>query len=326
LESEVTSEPGPALSICILSWNTSDLLHACLQSIFEDPQSREWEVVVVDNNSSDSSPAMVAAGFPQVRLAVNSSNLGFATGNNRAMEIARGDNLLLLNSDTRVEPGSLGRLADFLAANPDVGAVGPKLLSADGSVQLSCGIRPSLLSEFVNKMLLHNLFPFYKLGRWHHRETRDVDWVMGACLLVRRRVVEEVGGLDSAIFMYHEDLDWCLRIRDCGWRIAYFPYSCIHHLRGASTRQNLRNMLVVSQRSHYFLFAKHFGKGHVLVLRFLTLIEMTLRSMVWLPYSIVSSQRRGEGHQRLLAYRDIFWKSLFDRAYWRPTGLDAQAY
>ena len=323
----MNSEPRPPLSICILSWNTRDLLQACLHSIFEDPQSQEWEVVVVDNNSSDQSPAMVTAAFPQVRLVVNSSNLGFAAGNNRAMETARGDHLLLLNSDTRVEPGALGRMADFLRANPDVGAVGPKLLSADGSLQLSCGIRPSLLSEFVNKMLLHNLFPFYKLGRWHHRETRDVDWVMGACLLVRRKVVEEVGGLDPAIFMYHEDLDWCLRIRDRGWRISYFPDSCIHHLRGASTRQNLRNMLVVSQRSLYFLFAKHFGRGPVLTLRLLTLIEMTLRSLVWLPYSILSSQRREEGHQRLLAYRDIFWKSLLDREYWLPTGstLDSRS-
>ncbi len=316
----MTSMPQPPLSICILSWNTCDLLRACLESIYADPQSSAWEVVVVDNNSSDQSPAMVTSGFPQVRLALNPSNLGFAAGNNRAMEMARGDHLLLLNADTRVEPGALGRMTEFLSAHPEVGAVGPKLLSEDGSVQLSCGIRPSLLSEFVNKMLLHNLFPFYKLGRWHHRETRDVDWVMGACLLVRRKVVEEVGGLDPAIFMYHEDLDWCLRIRASGWRISYFPFSVIHHLRGASTRQNLRNMLVVSQRSLYFLFAKHFGTGHVLLLRFLTLIEMTLRSLVWLPYSILSSRRRQEGHQRLRAYREIFWRSLFDQGYWLPTG------
>ncbi len=316
----MTNEARPPLSICILSWNTSDLLRACLQSIYADPQSGEWEVVVVDNNSGDQSPAMVTSGFPQVRLVLNPSNLGFAAGNNRAMEAARGDHLLLLNSDTRVEPGALGRMADFLSANPEVGAVGPKLLSEDGSLQLSCGIRPSLLSEFVNKMLLHNLFPFYKLGRWHHRETRDVDWVMGACLLVRRQVVEEVGGLDPAIFMYHEDLDWCLRIRDSGWRISYFPFSSIHHLRGGSTRQNLRNMLVVSQRSLYFLFAKHFGKGHVFILRFLTLIEMALRATVWMLCSILSHRRRQEGHQRLHAYREIFWRSLFDRGYWLPTG------
>lgn len=314
----MNNEPRPLLSICILSWNTSELLRACLHSIYADPQSRQWEVVVVDNNSSDQSAAMVSSGFPHVRLVLNPSNLGFAVGNNRAMELARGDLILLLNPDTRVEPGALGRLMDFLQANPKIGAVGPKLLSEDGSVQLSCGIRPSLLTEFVNKMLLHNLFPFYKLGRWHHRETRDVDWVMGACLLVRRQVVEEVGGLDPAIFMFHEDLDWCLRIRDAGWRISYLPFSRIHHLRGASTRQNLKDMLVVSQRSLYFLFAKHFGKRHVLILRCLTLIEMTLRSTVWLPYCILSRRRRQEGCQRLRAYREIFLRSLFDRGYWLP--------
>jgi hypothetical protein len=294
------------------------LLQQCLRSIYDDPQSGGWEVVVVDNNSDDQTAEMVRSGFPQARLVVNPTNAGFAAGNNRAMEIARGELLLLLNPDTRVEPGALGRMIDFLEADPEVGAVGPKLLSADGSVQLSCGIRPSLRTELVNKMLLHNLFPFYKLGRWHHREIRAVDWVMGACFLVRRRVVEEVGGLDPAIFMYYEDLDWCLRIRDCGWRICYFPFSCIHHLRGESTRQNLRKMLVVSQRSLYFLFAKHFGSGPLAILRLLTLIEMALRTLFWLPYTVCSNGRRKEGQQRLLAYRDIFWKSLFDRGYWSP--------
>lgn len=309
----------PRLSVCVLNWNTCDLLHTCLQSLYEDPDAQEWEVIVVDNGSSDGSCGMVAASFPDARLVQNRENLGFAVGNNHAMELARGDHILLLNPDTRVEAGALNRLIHFMTENPDVGAVGPKLLSADGSVQLSCGIRPSLRTELVNKTLLHNLFPFYKLGRWHHDKIRNVDWVMGACILVRKSVVEEIGRLDPAIFMFYEDLDWCLRIRDSGWRICYFPFSRVHHLRGASTRQNLRNMLVVSQRSLYFLFAKHASNTSLRILRILTLIEMTLRTILWLPYTAISPSHRKEGVQRLQAYGDIFIKSLVDRDYWSPT-------
>ena len=173
------------LSISIVNWNTKDLLRDCLLSIYDDPAAVGWEVLVVDNASGDGSEAMVAANFPQVRLC--------------AMREATGRHLLLLNSDTRVERGALGAMVDFMEANPGVGALGPKLLNGDGSLQLSCGVTPSLWSELINKLLLHNLFPFFKLGTWNHGEIRAVGWVSGACLLVRRSTVEQVGPLDPEI-------------------------------------------------------------------------------------------------------------------------------
>jgi GT2 family glycosyltransferase len=308
----------PQLSICIVNWNTRNLLKDCLNSIYADPQAASWDLVVVDNASTDDSVQMIRSAFPQIQLVVSDENLGFVGGNNLAIEHARGDYLLLLNSDTRVEPGALGSLVDFLASNPEAGAAGPRLVGADGALQLSCGRSPNLASEFVNKLLLHKLLPFFKFGRWDHAEIREVGWITGACLLVRREVVEQLGPLDPQIFMFYEDLEFCMRIRRAGWKIFYHPFSQILHLGGQSTRKNLRNMLVISQRSLFYLFQKHFGRGHLHLLRLLTAVEMLLRSLVWGFLFLALPARRNEARQRLQAYCRIFWKSLAQRSYWSP--------
>ena len=312
----------PLLSICIVSWNTRQLLKDCLESIYADPQSPAWEVIVVDNASTDDSAAMVESCFPQVELIASPGNRGFAGGNNLAMERARGRYLLLLNSDTQVEPGALTGLVDFMEAHPQAGAAGPKLVHADGALQLSCGRLPNLTSELINKLLLHKLFPYFKLGRWDHAEIRAVGWVTGACLLVRREVVEQVGRLDTRIFMFYEDLEWCMRIRKAGWKIFYYPFSQVLHLGGQSTRQNLGSMLVVSQQSLFYLFQKHFGPGHLHLLRLLTVVEMVLRATLWMFLTLLSPRHRSEGWQRLGAYRKILFKTCAKRSYWAP--LDAR--
>ena len=311
-------EVRPELSIVIVNWNTRQLLRDCLQSICADPASGQWEVVVVDNASADDSAAMVRRYFPQVQLLASSENLGFGRANNLALERARGEYLLLLNSDTRVEPGALGALVDFVKERPRAGAAGPMLLNADGSLQLSCGIAPSLKTEIAHKLLLHRLFPFFKLAGWDHRLPRSVGWVSGACLLIRRQALEEVGALDPAMYMCCEDLEWCLRLRKRGWQIFYYPFSRVVHLEGQSIRKNLGEMLVVSQQSLYYLFQKHFGAGQLRVLRLLTLVEMGLRSALWSALFVCSRARRSEGRQRLRAYRQILRRSLFDRPYWSP--------
>jgi len=272
----------------------------------------------VDNASSDDSVEMVKTCFPQVQLISSRENLGFVGGSNLALARARGGYLLLLNPDTRVAPGVLGELVAFMETSPEAGAAGPRLVGEDGSLLLSCGLTPGLVSQFVDKLLLHKLLPFFKLGGWDHAEIRDVGWVTGACLLVRRTVLEQVGPLDPAIFMFYEDLEWCMRIRKAGWRVFYYPFSQVLHLRGQSTRQNLREMLVVSQQSLFYLFQKHFGRGHLHALRLLTIVEMVLRSLIWGFLTLSFPARRGEGQQRLRAYREILLKTLAERSYWSP--------
>lgn len=309
---------APSLSICILSWNTRQLLSDCLASIYADPAAAAWQVIVVDNDSQDDSADMVANDFPQVELVRSERNLGFAGGNNLALKRAGAPTLLLLNSDTRVQVGALGRMLDVLAADARVGVVGPRLEKADGALELSCGRPPGLMAEIVHKLLLHRVFPYFRFGRWNHREQRNVGWVTGACLMVRRAAVEAAGPLDDTIFMCFEDLEWCMRLRAAGWQIVYEPAATVIHLEGRSISQRFGAMLVISQQSLYYLFDKHFGPFRLHALRLFTLIEMVLRGSLWSIFWIFRPGSRVESGQRLGAYRTIFRRSLMDRAYWSP--------
>jgi hypothetical protein len=315
---EVMADGVPELSICILSWNTEALTRDCLASLFADPRSASWQVIVVDNDSADGSAAMVAAEFGAAELICSPRNLGFAGGNNLALNRARGRYLLLLNSDTRVLPGALGHLVDHLEANPAVGAVGPRLVNGSGQLELSCGRAPGLVPEIFHKLLLHRVFPFFRFGGWHHEETRDVGWVTGACLMVRRQAIDAAGVLDDGIFMCFEDLEWCMRLRACGWHIEYVPGSQVVHLGGQSISQRMGAMLVVSQQSLYYLFQKHFSRAHLHALRLLTAVEMVLRSVLWGALWIVRPGTRAEAGNRLAAYRVIIRRTIADRSYWAP--------
>ena len=140
----------------------------------------------------------------------------------------------------------------------------------------------------------------------------------GACLLVRRTVVQQVGSLDPEIFMFHEDLEWCTRMRAAGWKIFYQPASLVHHLGGGSTRQDLRNMLVISQHSLYYFYEKYFGSVKLRILRLLTMGEMILRHLAWSVVFALQSGKRQESRERMAAYRQILAKSVMDKAYWAP--------
>ena len=308
----------PELSICILSWNTEALTRDCLASVFADPRSTGWQVIVVDNDSADGSATMVAEQYPAAELIRSPQNLGFAGGNNLALTHARGRFLLLLNSDTRVPTGALGHLLDHLERHPQVGAAGPRLVDATGRLELSCGRAPGLTPEIFHKLLLHRVFPFFRFGRWNHRETRDVGWVTGACLMIRRQALDAAGCLDDGIFMCFEDLEWCMRLRAVGWRIDYVPGSQVVHLEGQSIGQRLGDMLVVSQQSLYYLFQKHFSRAHLHALRLLTTVEMILRTVLWSALWTVRPGARREAGSRLAAYRVIFRRTLADRSYWAP--------
>ena len=314
----MTATPPPELSICILSWNTEAFTRDCLASLFADPRSSGWQVIVVDNDSADCSATMVAEQYPDAELIRSPKNLGFAGGNNLALTHARGRFLLLLNSDTRVPTGALGHLLDHLEQHPQVGAAGPRLVDAAGQLELSCGRPPGLTPEIFHKLLLHRVFPFFRFGCWHHRETRDVGWVTGACLMIRRQALDAAGSLDDGIFMCFEDLEWCMRLRAVGWRIEYVPDTQVVHLEGQSISQRLGEMLIVSQQSLYYLFQKHFSRSHLHALRLLTTVEMVLRTVLWSALWTVRPGARSEAGSRLAAYRVILRRTLADRSYWAP--------
>ncbi|MEE3233978.1 MAG: glycosyltransferase family 2 protein [Candidatus Latescibacterota bacterium] len=292
----------PLLSICIVNWNTCSLLRECLASIYSDPAANNWEIIVVDNASFDDSVEMVRREFSEVRLLVSSSNLGFVGANNWAMQEALADYWLLLNSDTRVEIGSLTSLVDFMDQHPEAAVVGPKLIRNDGSIQPSCGVTPSFLREFANKLLLHKVFPTIKFGRRRSTVFCEVGWVTGACLMVRKCIGLKVGLLDSAFFMFYEDLEWCIRIGKDGGKIFYCPTSIVVHVGGQSTRKNFAEMLVLSHKSLIYLYEKYFNRFEFTLLCLMVPVEMTIRFVIWSLKYCFQPYQRSEAGQRLRAY------------------------
>lgn len=231
------------LSIAIPSWNTSDLLDQCLTSIKASTEKLTYEIIVVDNASTDGSPEMVEEKHPDVMLIRNRVNLGFASACNTAFKRSTGRCFCLLNSDTIVLKDSLAPLFEFMESHPDAGAAGCKLLNGDGTLQRSCSCFPSVMTELFDALYLSKLFPrnrvfgCYSMSYWDFDDVREVDFVGGSCMMVRREAVEEVGLLDETYFMYTEEADWCYRMWDSGWKVYYYPGAQIIHLGGESAKR-----------------------------------------------------------------------------------------
>ncbi|BCW94751.1 MAG: glycosyltransferase family 2 protein [Fimbriimonadales bacterium] len=252
----------PTLSVCIVNWNTRDLLRACLQSLYRHPPDAPFEVIVVDNASRDGSAAMARAEFPQATLIANAENLGYARGNNQAMERAQGAYLLLLNPDTEVFPDTLNRALAFLQAHPEAGAIGAKQLFPDGRVQPSVRGFPTPLNLLGEVSGLARLFPRglggYRMRGFTYDRTAEVDQPMATFLMTRRAVVEQVGGMDEAFPLFFNDVDWCYRIKQAGWRIYFVPEVQILHHGGASTRQVRLSAIRESHRALEAFYRKHY--------------------------------------------------------------------
>lgn len=231
------------LSVVIPSYNTRELMEQALRTVAEASEGLRVQVIVVDNASRDGSPEMVEARFPGAELIRNDRNLGFGGANNIAFRRVKGRHVLLLNSDTIVRADTLRALVEFMDAHPEAGAAGCKILNPDGTLQLDCrrGF-PTPSAAFCKLTGLSRLFPRsrrfarYNLTYLDPEETNEVDALSGSCMIVRRRVLEEVGGFDEDYFMYGEDLDWCYRMRQAGWKIYYVPATQIIHFGGASGR------------------------------------------------------------------------------------------
>lgn len=249
----------PALSVIIVNWNVRDLLRRCLHSLLANFPPGQLEIIVVDNASTDGSAEMVRTEFPMVRLIANPDNRGFTAANNQGLMVARGRCVLLLNPDTEVVGDALVTMAAFADAHPDVGIVGPQLLNPDGSVQSSRRRFPTLLTALFESTWLQPYAPRRLLEHYYvldcpDDEVQDVDWVTGAALMARREAVEQVGPLDEGFFMYSEELDWCRRFRETGWRVVYLPTAQVVHHAGKSSEQveAARHIHFHSSKVHYF--------------------------------------------------------------------------
>jgi GT2 family glycosyltransferase len=252
---------SPALAIVIVSYNAREHLENCLQSLTAAPPAIPHEVVVVDNASSDGSAAAVRGRWPGVTVIAQTANTGFAAGSNAGIRAARGPLVLLLNNDTIVPPGAIDRLVERLRAHPDAAVAGPRLVDANGVAELSFGPMMSPFNELRQKtaLMLHERRVPIASG-WLERSRRRecyVDWVSGACLLVRRDAAEAVGLLDERYFLYTEDVDFCAAIRARGQRVLFTPAAEVVHLRGRSRVTAPAAVNLAYRRSHLAFYEKH---------------------------------------------------------------------
>jgi GT2 family glycosyltransferase len=265
----VQSDPSTPmqLSILIVSWNTRELLRACLEKLKPELTAIESEVFLVDNASADGSAEMVRNDFPWVRLIANEENRGFAAANNQAFALATGRYVLLLNPDTETYPGSVRTLIQFLDTHAKAGIVAPQLLNTDGSVQRSCREFPTFRGMAYELLGLSRLFPQketfrrYKMLDFEHDVECQVDQPEGACLMVRREVIDQVGILDEGYFMLFEEVDWCYRIKQAGWEIWFTPTAKVLHHYGQSIKQVKARMILSSHRGMYRFWKKHYRGG-----------------------------------------------------------------
>jgi N-acetylglucosaminyl-diphospho-decaprenol L-rhamnosyltransferase len=309
------------LSVVILSWNVRDLLRQCLRSVAGDtglitgsgpepkaPYGLTAEVIVVDNASNDGSAEMVRAEFPFVRLILNETNRGYTGGNNDGIAVAGGRYVMILNPDALVMEDALATMVAYADAHPEVGVLGPQLLDPDGSVQSSRRRFPTLMTALFESTWLQPLAPCGVLRRYYlldcaDDETQEVDWLVGACLLVRRETIQQVGGLDEGFFMYSEELDWCRRIRQAGWKVVYLPKAQVIHHVGKSSDQVVAQRHIYFQTSKVRYFRKHHGALAAGGVRIVLL-------MMYAGQLVLEAVKGALGHKRALRRERV-------RAYWQ---------
>lgn len=252
------------LSICIVNWNTKELLRACLQSIETAREGVRVEVIVVDNGSADGSAEMVREQFPEALLIANPDNRYYAAANNQALEAAQAPLKLLLNSDIEVRPGGLASLVDWMHAHPAVGAVAPRLVYPGGSLQRSCRSFPDPDTVWYEVTGLSRIFPGsrrfgkWRMTWWDYSDARPVDQPMASAFLVRSEALAQVGLFDERFRMYFNDVDLCRRLWDAGWEVWYTPDVTMVHHHGGSTRLVKRRMIAASGRSFVDYYEKHY--------------------------------------------------------------------
>ncbi len=275
------------LSIIIVNWKVKDLLEKCLKSIFEQTKNISFEVFVVDNASGDGSVEMVREKFPQVDLTSSAENLGFAKGNNLAIKKAAGKYILLLNPDTEILDNAFEKMVRFMDVHPECGIAGCKLLNSDLSLQPSVRAFPDLASQVFILLKIHHLLPHsktmykYLVQDFDYERLEEADQVMGAFMMIRREVFDKIGLMDENFWLWFEEVDFCKRAKDAGWKILYTPEAKIIHLYGQSFKQTLSvQKQKVLNRSLSYYFKKHGTKGEWLVIQLIRPASIVLAWLV----------------------------------------------
>jgi GT2 family glycosyltransferase len=258
---------NPRLAIVIVNFNARDWLQGCLRSIYEQDIVEDLEVVVVDSASTDDSVKMVRREFPLCKLIASKENLGFGRGNNMGAAQCEAPMLLFLNPDTEVSTGALTELLSFMEQNPQYGAAGGKIYDGDGELERSAGTWPTILSLILDRLLmlwpqgrerLEHLAHHY----WNYDELREVEWVTGAYLWIRRDLFDRIEGFDRDIFMYYEDVDLCYRLRQAGSQVCFFPGASIVHYRNKAPIEDKHRKRLMLKGLHQFSLNHYAWRYH----------------------------------------------------------------
>jgi GT2 family glycosyltransferase len=308
------------ITLTIVNTDNRELLRTCLKTIYATIHSVAFEVIVVDNASNDGSADMVASCFPHAIVIRNESRLGYGNSHNKAIRAARGRYILVLNEDMEIKEGAVDRMVSEAEQTPDLGAMGCRILNPDGTLQHSCFRFPALTSE-----LFEALFPYTmvfarsplrsKMYWWDHSSKRQVDVVLGCCMLVSRKTIEFVGAFDPNFFVYSEEHDWCKRMADAGLRNIFIPDAAMIHVGGqTSKRMSLRMALVqLDSRTKYFF--KHHGALQTLALRGILLFSASMRALGW----GVRLLSHGSHDAGAAAKFKEYWSSLKFIASWKSS-------
>jgi GT2 family glycosyltransferase len=288
-----------SLSICIVTYQARDYLRDCLNSLYAHAPNGEYEIIVVDNHSTDGTIETLERQFPQVQLIKNPTNNGFTAPMNQALRQAQGQYLLQLNPDTIVHDQALNQLIQFMQSHPKVGICGPKVLNTDGSLQKPCRRGESTPWAVITYFLgLSSLFPKSKLFGGYlmnyldEDEINEVDGVAGSCMLLRREVIDQIGYLDERFFAYQEDADFCFQARQAGWKVYYVPTAQITHYggQGGSRVQPYRSIFEW-HRSYWLYYRKNLAANYFFLLNWLYYLAMLVKLALALLSNLVRKEK-----------------------------------
>lgn len=296
------------VSVILLTRNTCQQTREAIESVLASSDSLTKEIHVVDNGSTDETPATLPKLFPQIHYSRMERNLGFARGVNFAARESAGDFLLLLNSDARLAPDALALAIDWMRAHARCGIAGGQLYSPGGRKQNSIANFPSLATELLNKFLLRSLWPKRFPGKEQdYREPLEVESVLGAFFLVRRSVWDQLGGLDERFFFFLEETDFCLRARQAGFSTVHLPQVHVWHGQGQTGKQNLAGARIEYWKSRYAYFVKHHGPFTCAVLRLGVLIRLIVDFLFsGLLTGLTLGQSR-RWRERFAVYAALLW-------------------
>lgn len=303
------------LSIAIVSYNTRALMLDCLRAVFESRAEVRFEVIVVDNNSKDRTVEAIRTSYPTVQLIVNHENRGFSKAVNQALAVCAGRYVLMLNSDTRVWRRALDRMVVCLDEDPEIGAVGCKQWTGDGQLYQSCFPFPSILDHLIHASFFRTCAPAWQEVLAEEQvidctRSQDVDWINGACLMVRTDLMKSCGGLDEGYFMYFEDVDLCRTLHQRGYRIRHLADADIVHLIGKSGERDCAKLNLVWEFSRIRYVERHFSplnrfimKTWIAVGAFVRLVHRSSVAEVQQPASVYWSVVRRLWQRRVVEER-----------------------